>query len=276
MPAADARVSVFDSGFSQGIGLFETMRAHRGRVFRQERHIERLRRSAEKLGWGVVPEAGALRANIEQVVSAEACDGLRVRLTVTTGSLRGDGDEPPGLTIVAAATPGGSYPEEYYRKGVSVALCRYRQCSQDPTVGHKTTSYFSRMAALREAYQARCFESLWFSDENFLAEGCISNVFLIEGGALLTPPLDTPVLPGIARGALLDVAAILGVGAKEQEITIDDVLSADEIFLTNSMMGVMPVVRVDRHGVGDEKPGPLTQKLSEGYRRLVYEETGSA
>lgn len=275
-PADEARVSIFDSGFTQGIGLFETMRAYNRRIFRMDLHLERLRASAEKLGWTVVPQMDEMRDNLFRVMSASALSDARVRLTVTTGSLREQAEGPPRLTIVATAVPGGSYPEAYYRAGVTVTLCRFRQSRFDPTAGHKTTSYFSRIAALREAYAMKAFESLWFNDKNHLAEGSISSVFLVQGETLVTPPLETPVLPGITRAAIFELAVHHAIPVREQDLTVEDVLAADEIFLTNSMMEIMPVVRLDREPIGAERPGEVSIKLAQAYIDLVREECGDA
>ncbi len=269
--AADAAcVSVFDSGFTQGIGLFETMRAVGGRIFRLDRHLERLRGSAGRLGWTVIPEPDELRNAVRQVVRATGNADARVRLTVTTGSVREAGDGPPALTVVATAAPGGAYPEACYQSGVTVVIGkRYRQSAHDPTAGHKTTSYFARMTALREAYLAQAFESLWFTPEDMLAEGSISSVFLVLNECLVTPPLETPVLPGVTRGAVLELAAREGIAVAERPVTVDEVLDADELFLTNSMMGVMPVVRIERWPLGGERPGEITRRIAAGYADLV-------
>ena len=273
----DARVSVFDSGFTQGIGLFETMRAYDGVVFRMERHLDRLRESAQMLGWAVLPTIGQMWVAVTKVVSAlPSAETARVRLTVTTGSLREAAGDAPKLTVVTTAADGGGYPAEYYVEGVSVAISKYRQSKHDPTTGHKTTSYFSRLAALREAHAAGATESLWFTDENMLAEGSISSVFIVQGERLLTPPLETPILPGITRAAVIDLAVASNMPISEQELTIDDLLSAHEVFLTNSMMEIMPVVKIDRDKVGNGKPGQVAGKLLQGYRKLVREECAHA
>jgi branched-chain amino acid aminotransferase len=274
MPAADARVSVFDSGFLQGVGLFETMRTYERDIFRFDQHLERLRQSAEKLGWTVVPDLEQMRVNVDQVVRATPGDALRVRLTVTTGSLRDAAGDVPQLTYVATASPAADYPPEYYERGVTVALSPYRVSTRDPIARHKTTSYFSRLAALREAHAAGAVESIWFTQENMLAEGSISNVFLVRNGTLHTPSLDAPILPGITRGAIIDVAARLGLPLREEELTIDDLLSADEMFLTNTLMQVMPVVRIGQEPIGSERPGELTPRIRQGYLLLVKEECG--
>ena len=274
LPADEARVSVFDSAFMQGIGLFETMRAYGGRVFRLREHIDRLIASAGALGWTIVPDSDELMDNVFQVLRSLGDADARVRLTVTTGSLYAAVESAPPLTIVASAAPGDKYPDECYLKGVSVVFAEERQMAGDPTVGHKTTSYFARLASLRAAHVRSAFESLWFTPEDRLAEGSISSVFVACDECLYTPPLDTPVLPGIARAAVIELAIENDIPVQEKALSREDVLAADEMFLTNSMMEVMPVVRIGREPVGDAKVGDVTRELAVAYTNLVAQECG--
>lgn len=272
MPAAQATVSAFDSGFLQGVGLFETLRAYAGRPFRLDRHIARLRASAAALGWTVIPEAEVLEDNVSQVVAASDVDDLRVRLTVTTGRVpSGAAERDVGLTIVASAAPHVDYPRELYQKGATVTLSPYAQ-GNDPTFGHKTTSYFARLAALRGAHQAGATEALWRTPDGRLAEGSISNLFLVIDGELCTPPLNTPVLPGITRAAVLEAAARVRVPASEEPLVPEDLRQCDEAFITNSMIEILPVVRVGREPIGNEKPGEITIRLYEALSSLIREE----
>jgi branched-subunit amino acid aminotransferase/4-amino-4-deoxychorismate lyase len=274
MPADQATVSVFDSGFMQGVGLFTTMRAYNGRVFRLQQHIDRLMQSARTLGWAISPNEEALREAVEQVLAALEQSDARARLTVTTGSLRAGTEEAGGLTVVASAAPGTKYPEHVYQKGVTVALSKYRQSAADPIVGHKTTSYFSRLASLREAHVRGLFESLWLTPESSVAEGAISSVFVVKDDQLVTPPLDTPVLPGITRAAVIEAAVEAGVPAQERAVSVEELLAADEVFLTNCLMEIVPVVRVDRKAIGTEKIGDMVRDLNEAYGKLVERECG--
>lgn len=275
MAADQAHVSVFDSGFMQGIGLFETMRTYGDRVFRLDQHLERLQRSARALGWTVIPQLEQMHSAVMRVVGATEQSPLRVRLTVTTGTLRAtQAEDVPRLTVVASATVGADYPPELKARGVTVVLSNFRQGNSDPTIGHKTTSYFNRLAGLRDAHSKGAFEALWFTYTNRLAEGSISNVFLVSGGALRTPPLDTPILPGITRATVLELAQQMQIDVREEPLTVDELLEADEVFLTSSLMEIVPVVRVEREAIATEKPGELTQALQQAYRRLVFEETG--
>jgi branched-chain amino acid aminotransferase len=270
--AEQAQVSVFDSGLMQGIGLFETLRTYSGRVFRLDAHLERLAASAEKLGWTTRPSIDECRFNVNQVVAATEQAAARVRLTVTTGSLRHGEADAPQLTIIASATPGAEYPSENYARGVTAIWSTYRQSRFDPIVGHKTVSYFSRLMSLREAHAHSALESIWLNDDGSVAEGAISNIFCVIDDELVTPPLDTPVLPGIARAAVIDIARALKISVREEAIEPDLLLAADEVFLTNSLMQVMPVVRIERKALGAEHPGDVTRQMIDSYAELIREE----
>lgn len=272
MPAEEARVSVFDSGFMQGIGLFETMRAYDGHVFRLDRHLDRLASSARQLGWSVLPDTEVLADSVTQVVRATQADDARVRLTVTTGSLHADAADVPELTVVATAAPGQKYPDECYTKGVTVLVSECQQNPTDPTIGHKTTSYFARLASLRAAHARSAFEVLWLTPSGHVAEGAISNVFSVRDEILLTPPLDTPVLPGITRAAVMELAVELDIPVREQPLAIGDLLAGEEAFLTNSMMELVPVVRIGRDPIGNEKVGESTRRLLVAYGELIDQE----
>jgi len=266
-----ARVSAMDAGFLHGVGLFETLRAYNGRIFRLEAHYERLRRSATALRLPLLPDAERFRRALEEVLAANGLSDARLRLTVTPGRTQRPDDSgmPVTPTILATATAVSAYPREFYEKGMTVLISAYRQSKGDPLAGHKTTSYWPRLTALREAHEAGCGEALWFTPENLLAEACMSNIFVVRGDVIQTPPLDTPVLPGIVRNLILELAARDGRTAREARLTIHDLLDADEVFLTNSVMEVMPVCRVERRAIGTEKPGPVTAWAADQYRAAV-------
>ncbi len=264
---AEAKVAASNPGLLHGVGLFETLRSYAGRPFRLDAHLERMRRSAETLNMPLGNTLERVAEAIGMVLQANELSEARIRFTVTPPSAH---DAAGENTLLVAAEQILGYPPELYQKGMTVFICtNYRQSVQDPLAGHKTLSYLPRLIALRDAQNRHCGEALWFTPENLLAEGCISNVFLVKGGRLRTPPLDTPILPGVTRAAVLDLAEEEGIVAEQDRLTINDLLDADEVFLTNSIMEVMPVTRVERRGIGDEKPGPITQKLTEAYHRLT-------
>ena len=265
---ADAKVSVADSGFLYGVGLFETMRANNGVVFALEDHLGRLFFSAHKLAIKNSYDKEYMRQAIHKLLEANGLKDARLRLTLTSGSISA-GQAEQKSTLLITATELTRYPAEFYEKGVTVALCPYRQNPFDPTCGHKVLSYFPRMLGLEFARKYRCAEALWFTTDNRLAEGCISNVFLVKGGKLLTPPVETPVLPGVARKTVCEMSLRDSIELEEKSLTIDDVLSADELFLTNVIMKVLPVNSVEKHTVGDGKVGPVTKKVQKMFDECI-------
>jgi branched-chain amino acid aminotransferase len=265
--ADKAAVSIADSSFLYGLGLFETLRACGGKVFRIQDHIDRLLTSAAALGIACGLKADFIENAVGQVLEANDLKDARLRLTLSSGP-QAQADSPAGTLLITAAqfTP---YPKEYYDKGVRVILTDFRQNPKDPTCGHKTTCYAPRLMALRTAHEKLATEALWFTTENKLAEGCISNIFLVKDDTLYTPKTDTPVLSGIARKTVLELADVLKIKAIEQDLTIHDLLAAQEVFLTNVVMTVLPVTSVESHLVGDGKVGSITKKLTDAYEKIL-------
>jgi len=264
LDADKACVSVTDSGLLYGAGIFETMRACKGIVFCLDGHLNRLFSSAEALSIQTGCDKKYITDAVYLLLEANKLADARIRLTLTGGPMSATDDDRRATLLITAAQF-QPYPQEYYQKGVLVVLSPYRQNPSDPTAGHKTTSYFPRMLALKTAHQKLAAEALWFTTDNRLAEGCVSNVFLVKNSTLYTPTLNTPVLPGIARKAVCQIASQNSIALVEKDMSIDDVLAADEIFLTNVIMQVMPVVAVEKHTVGQGRVGPMTKKLLDYY-----------
>jgi len=267
----EARVWATDSGFLYGAGLFETMRSRNGVVFRLEDHWDRLSSSARALSISCPHEKAYIREAIDRLLQANQLTEARLRLTLTNGPLA-QPEEQRKPTLLITATAFRPYPPEYYETGVLVILCPFRQNATDPTCGHKTTSYYPRLLALNLAHQKRAAEAVWFTTDNRLAEGCVSNIFLVRNSILYTPPLETPVLPGIARKTVRQLAQQQSLDMVEKDLFIADVLEADEIFLTNVIMEVLPVVGVEQHTVGAGKVGPITRKLREGFLQAIEQQ----
>ncbi|MCK5564738.1 MAG: aminotransferase class IV family protein [Planctomycetes bacterium] len=263
---ADAKVSANDSGFLYGMGLFETMRCNNGKVFAVDAHMERLFNSAKELEMDNTYTKEYVKDAIGKTLEANELTDARLRLTLTGGPM---GNEVPESTLLITATEFVPYPQEYYQKGVTVVLTDRRQNAHDSLNRHKTTNYFARLLALNEARKKKAGEALWFSTENFLAEGCISNVFVVKDGVVQTPGLDTPVLPGIMRGTVIEAAVKEKMTVEEGPLVISDLLGADEVFLTNVIMGVLPVTGVEAKAIGDGKPGEITKKLSGKINELM-------
>ncbi len=268
--ASDAHISVTDSGLLYGMGLFETMRCNNGRVFAIDDHLERLFNSIKVLALHNTYDKNYIKDAIGKVIEASGLSDARVRLTLTNGTPAAEGKIEP--TLLITATKLVPYPDQYYEKGTRVILTDFRQNSSDPTVGHKTTNFFARMLALNIAHQKKVAEALWFTTEGYLAEGCVSNVFLVKDSVLCTPSLDTPVLPGVMRKAVCQIAKEKSIELVEKKLVISDLLGADEVFLSNVIMAVLPVIAVEAKTIGDGKVGEITKKLMDGVNEVISKE----
>ena len=254
-----AKISATDSGLLYGAGLFETLRCDNNVVFRIDDHLERLFASAKALSINIIYDKKYITDAVSQTLKANNLINARMRITITGGAV--SSDDQHRSTLLIAATKLSTYPDEYYQKGVQAVLSPYRQNPNDPTHGHKTTSCFSRMLALQFAHQKKAAEAIWFTTEGFLAEGCISNIFLVKDNIICTPRVETPVLAGIARKTVIELAEQNSIELAEKDLTIDDLLAADEVFLTNVIMLIMPVHSIEKHAFGAGKVGAVTIKV---------------
>jgi len=277
VPTREAAVSATDAGLLLGTGLFETLRTYGGRPFRLTQHLARLRRSGETFRIFPGESDDHFAEIVAQLLAANELADARVRITATRGPLEAElDDEAPHATVLVAAGPMTPYPPEYYEHGATVVISDIRTNETDPTVYHKTTGYTRNLLALRDAHNARAAEALFFNTKNHLAEGAVSNVFLVQGGRLLTPPVEEGLLAGITRATVLELAAEVSVPAEQRPLTVNDLLGADEVFLTNAIMELMPVRQIERHAIGDGRPGPVTRRLADAYRACVARETAPA
>lgn len=295
-PAA-ATVGAFDAGFQHGVGLFETLiggfRDGDGGdtvfAFRLEDHLERLAQSASELG--LVSQLGraALAEAVLETIRRSELDRARVRLTISGGNLNmlsPDASRQHEPTVMIVAQPATRYPEEMFTRGVSVTIADLRVNPLDATAGHKTLNYWARLRELQAAAGKRAGEALVFQVSNYLAGGCVSNALLFKDGELLTPiargeeteaassstsgaVLPSPVLPGIVREWALEWAARQRIKIRRRMISIDDVLGATELVLTNSSWGILPVVRVESREIGNGAPGEIAAGMRRDYARAV-------
>jgi branched-chain amino acid aminotransferase len=272
----EAGVSVRDAGFLHAAGVFTTVRVKDGLPVRLDAHLSRLRRSCETLFVPLVPNDAVLTEAAVGLVRRLNLRQARMRLTVTRGVADFQQAVPTALWTAAPFEP---YPAPFYDNGMTVIVMNQHKLNPyDVQAGHKTLDYFSRFNALQAAARKSAAEALWFNVHNYLQSGSISNVFLVTRGVLRTPPTDeelkdqdtaasTPypksnVLPGVTRAAVLEAATEQGIEVQRCGLSIDDLLAADEVFLTNSLMGVMPVGRVEQHAYA-AGPGPVTARLRE-------------
>jgi branched-subunit amino acid aminotransferase/4-amino-4-deoxychorismate lyase len=282
----DASVGIFDAGFQHAVGLFETMKAANGRIFRADAHLLRLTDSARDLLLTEHLRTGPLQEVLRLTLERNELDEARVRLTVTGGDLArlpGEGRTTVDPTILVVAQPPTVYPDAFFEQGVTAMIADGRDNPFHPMAGHKTLNYWPRILALQEAAARQAGEALWFTVSNHLSCGSVSNVFLVRDGVLLTPiargeeeqgSIPSCVLPGITRAAICEIAEGAGLDVERRMLDIELLLAADEVFLTNSSWGVLPVVGVEKETIGSGAVGEMTKRLREGWLELVRKETG--
>jgi branched-chain amino acid aminotransferase len=266
--ASRASVSVYDRGLLYGDGLFETMRAYRGKVFALEEHLDRLARSARVLGLPV--PAYDWRATIAELLRRNALHrrDAWVRVTLTRGAADPDilPPVPPRPTAIVMVKPVDPKLAAKQRRGVAVALLPYSRHGFIPE--HKSLNYLPAVVGKVLAARHGAHEGLFVRNEHFLTEGTTSSLFVVQGKSLWTTPIGG-ILPGVTRRRVLELAERAQFRTLERELTTTDLLEADEAFLTSSVAEIVPIIEVDQTRIGDGTPGPLTRKLQRLYRAEV-------
>ncbi len=268
---SEARVSVFDRGLLYGYGLFETMRSYDGQVFRLDRHLSRLARSADMLGIGEALDVAELGRAVYDTISANGLSDARIRLTVTAGegerslSLPASGS----LTTMIVAEELVLPSQHAYQNGISAAIVGAARNSQSPLSGVKSIGYLESLIARSQAAAAGAEEAVMLNERGLVAECSTSNIFIVAAGWLLTPSAESGILPGITRGIVIELASSMGIEASEGDVAVADLLNADEAFITNSVIEILPLVELDGRPIGRGKPGEVTAGLSKAYKELT-------
>jgi branched-subunit amino acid aminotransferase/4-amino-4-deoxychorismate lyase len=265
-------------------------------------HLERLRESARVLGLASHVNTSAMGDAVLRAVEESGLGRARVRVTFTGGDLNmlsrawnkatranedegaqgktDSGTDPTLLIVVQEAT---RYPEEMYERGVAVTIADMRANPLDPLAAHKTLNYWGRLRELQIAGSKGAAEALVLQVTNHLAGGCVSNCLLVKGDRIVTPiareeeeqgTMPSPVLPGVVRSWALEWAGDRGLGVERRMVAINDVLEADEVLLTNSSWGVLPVVKIEREAVGDGVVGKIGKDLRRAWEEMIADESG--
>jgi branched-chain amino acid aminotransferase len=269
VPADEATVSVRDRGFMYGDGAFETLRVYGGDPFEWTAHRERLQRTAETLGFGdAVPED--LRDRVDETLAANDFGDAYLKVSVTRGvqpgKLTPDPDVDPTVVVYASPLPrGGVDGESVWDGPATVQTVRTRRPPDESLPADaKTHNYLPGVLARLELRRAAtdefaADEAVMRTTDDSLAEGATSNCFFVDEGVLKTPSTDLPILPGVTRSVVIDLAESEGFSVRTSRYTLDDLRDADEVFLTNSTWEIRPVTSVDGIDVG---VGPMTKLLS--------------
>jgi len=275
LPADAPAISVFDRGFMLGDGIFETLRARRGVVVELDAHLERLRESAVPLGIPLPPEDAPIVDGIAALLAAEglADDGssghapgdAALRITVTRGAYAARGLAPAGPSsgpsIVIVAWPHTGPAAAVLRDGLSLVTSSVRRDPGSPLAGVKTTSRAESVYARLEAERVGADDALILDTTGHVSEATAANVFAIRRGRLLTPPLGSGCLAGTTRAWLLEHGPAHDLMPEEEQLTRADLLHADEVLLSSSVAGVLPVGWLDGDAIGRGGAGPITVQL---------------
>ena len=261
---SQATAPALGGGVLYGYGVFETMRAYGGRVFRLDAHVERLCDGARALGLGVPFDAAALGRAVDRLLERNALADASLRLTLE-GDPPSDGAPAPARWFITAL-PMTQYPEELYERGAAAIVSDVRRSETSPLSRLKTLNYLDNLLARRAARALGADEAILLNTRGDVAEGAASNVFIVRGRQLLTPPVDAGALPGIARATVLELAPSLGLDPRESTLTLAALRAADEVFLTNSLMEVLPLTSIDAAPIASARPGPVAKHLRDLYR----------
>ena len=271
VPKSKAKVSVFDHGFLYGDGVYETLRAYNGIVFKIDEHIKRLFRSALMIGLKIPKTHDDIKRAIYKTIKANRHKEAYIRISIS----RGPG--PIGLnpelclkpTLVIISSRFKDYPEKYYKKGLKIAIVDVRKNFKNalnPKI--KSLNFLNNILAKIEAKKRGAYEAIMLNYKGNVAEGTITNVFFVKNNILCTPALDVGILDGITRRIILDIAKELKIKTKEGLFTRGHLYNAQEVFISNTTMEVMPVTKVDNIKISS-RIGKITKRLGVEYKKKI-------
>jgi branched-chain amino acid aminotransferase len=267
----DAFISVFDHGFLYGEGIYETMRTYHRRPFLLDRHIRRLRQSARMIDLPLPFTDDQLAAQIRDTQETARIDGeayIRVLVTRGVGELTYDPKATPHPSIVIIVKPQVDPAPEVYERGVSVVIVdivRNHPASVNPMI--KSNNLMNSALAAQEAIKRNAFEGIMRNYRGELTECTTANLFIVKNDEVMTPPLDAGLLPGITREFLFDIGKDIGVNVREEVLRDGDLFGADEAFLTSTTRELVPIVTVNDRSIGSGRPGAVTHRLLDAFRR---------
>lgn len=267
--AEEARVSVFDRGLLWGDGLFETMRVEQGRVHLFDRHVSRLRDGAMTLEIAT-PEADEIREAVRRTIEANGEARSIVRVTLTRGIARGGpASDTDGSMLMVAQRPLLQAIDSKAR--ARLVTLRQRHLPPETPVRLKSLSYLGYVLAAREVARHGADEGVMLTADGIVAEGSITNIFIVSAGVVRTAPVSIGVLPGIARGRTLELARRLGHETREEPFSIGELRDADECFFTNAARGVIVVGSIDGHPLATE--AAVAEALAAAYDAEMPDES---
>lgn len=270
-----ATVSVYDHGLLYGDGVFEGIRVYAGKAFLLKEHIDRLYESARAIRLEIPMTRSDLTAAVDSTVAANRLTEGYVRLVVTrgAGTLGLDPRKTSDPQVIIIADTIALYPREMYEQGLKlITASTIRNHPQALSARIKSLNYLNNILAKIEGTDAGSVEALMLNHKGEVAECTGDNIFIMQKGVLKTPSIDSGILEGITRNAVIRLAREAGLTVAETTLTRHDIYVADECFLTGTAAEVIPVVSLDGRPIGNGHPGPITRDLLKRFRQLTHGE----
>jgi branched-chain amino acid aminotransferase len=271
-PPETAAISVYDRGFLYGDSVFETIRTYGGEPFALDEHLARLERSADRVFIRPPVSTETLAAEVREGLrlSQNTESFVRIMLTRGTGPLGLDPDLAEKPSRVVLVEPFVPPPTEAYENGIdAIVVHAARAADATPAAGAKVANYLTSLLAIREARRRGATEAFIVDARGSVLEGTTSNVFFVKGGELVTPPENAGILAGITRAHVLRAAAEIGVATALRDVREVELFDADELFISSTLREILPVVHLEGRPIGAGRPGPVTRRLHEAFRRYV-------
>lgn len=273
VPLEKAKISVLDRSFLYGDGIYETLRVYKGKPFLVEKHLARLFQSAERILLKLPWSGRDLKEAIVKVVRANKLQEAVVRMTISRGvGPRGLDPRPcQNPTLVILTFPFVPYPASYFTRGIDLMISSIRRnhrMALNPTI--KSNNFLNNILAWMDAHRRGGKDGIFLNVEGFVAEGTTSNIFLVKNNVVITPSLETGILPGVTRSLLLDWSKKLGFKTKERLVKPQELFSAQECFLTGTTIEVLPIRSINKRLIRKGRIGPVTKALYEHYQRFKY------
>lgn len=271
LPKKDAKISVFDHGLLYGDGIFEGIRTYGGRVFKLDRHLERLYQSAGMISLEVPLDQADFRDVILEVCRRNEVQEGYIRPIVTrgAGTLGLDPRRTERPTVIVIATTLAPLYEEKAEQGLRLITSKWRRNppqALNPNI--KSLNYLNNILAMLEVIEKGMDEAVMLDMDGFVSEGSADNIFIYDGSTFISPPVETN-LPGVTRETAIELIREKGWDFREEKFRMEALYSAQEVFLTGTAAEIAPVVEVDSRKIGSGKPGEKTKELTASFKELV-------
>ena len=258
---SEAKISCLDPGFLYGQGLFETMRSYEGVVFQLDNHLRRLSKSLPLICIDLPHSLKELKEAIRLTLKANNLSNAYIRLNVWQGK------DKVNVCIIVKQFKG--YSEDIYERGFKGKIAKYRQNDNSLLSNIKSFNYLQFYLSRIEAETENFDEAIFLNPQGYLCEGSRSNIFLVKNSDIITPSLESGCLPGITRQVAIDLGKTAGRKIYEKKVLLDELLKADEAFLTGSLLEIMPLTSVDNQAINTSLPGSITLSLLKNYRQSI-------